>query len=124
MKILRIIFFTVIFLSPLVSLAHPGRTDTSGCHTCKTNCAKWSLSTGEYHCHGSKSTLSSTKTVSTPIVTTSDQKVRNIIATQESLYRTSPHGFREKLIEKISSDLLLSREFVAGKVYILLPDIK
>lgn len=32
--------------------AHPGRTDSSGCHTCRTNCADWGLSTGDYHCHG------------------------------------------------------------------------
>lgn len=31
---------------------HSGRTDSSGCHTCRTNCAKWGLSNGQYHCHG------------------------------------------------------------------------
>jgi len=41
---------------PLVSFAHPGRTDSSGCHTCKTNCPNWGLSYGEYHCHNSKGT--------------------------------------------------------------------
>lgn len=45
---------TVIFwLSPVV-LAHPGNTDTSGCHTCRTNCPSWGLSYGEYHCHRAK----------------------------------------------------------------------
>jgi len=39
---------------PLVSFAHPGRTDSSGCHTCKTNCPNWGLLYGEYHCHNSK----------------------------------------------------------------------
>lgn len=39
---------------PLVSFAHPGRTDSSGCHTCKTNCPNWGLSSGEYHCHNAK----------------------------------------------------------------------
>jgi len=37
-----------------ISLAHPGRTDSSGCHTCRTNCSSWGLSTGEYHCHRAK----------------------------------------------------------------------
>lgn len=41
-------------LFPSVIFAHPGRTDSSGCHTCRTNCAKWGLSTGEYHCHQAK----------------------------------------------------------------------
>lgn len=37
---------------PTACEAHPGGKDSNGCHTCKTNCAKWGLSTGEYHCHG------------------------------------------------------------------------
>lgn len=39
---------------PAISFAHPGRTDSSGCHTCKTNCSNWGLSSGEYHCHNAK----------------------------------------------------------------------
>lgn len=42
-----------VFL-PVVVFAHPGRTDSYGCHTCRTNCAKWGLGTGEYHCHQAK----------------------------------------------------------------------
>jgi hypothetical protein len=42
------------FFVPAIVLAHPGNTDSVGCHTCKTNCAKWGLSYGEYHCHRSK----------------------------------------------------------------------
>ncbi len=45
---------SVLFLLPVSALAHPGRTDASGCHTCRTNCSKWGLSSGEYHCHRSK----------------------------------------------------------------------
>ncbi len=36
------------------TFAHPGRTDSYGCHICRTNCHKWGLSYGEYHCHRSK----------------------------------------------------------------------
>jgi hypothetical protein len=32
--------------------AHPGRTDSSGGHTCRTNCESWGLGKGEYHYHG------------------------------------------------------------------------
>jgi competence protein ComEC len=39
--------------------AHPGQTDANGGHTCRTNCAKWGLSDGEYHYHGGKSSSSS-----------------------------------------------------------------
>lgn len=55
-----------LFLSLLVAFlflnnpvyAHPGRTDSSGCHTCRTNCPSWGLSYGEYHCHNGGSAAS------------------------------------------------------------------
>lgn len=31
--------------------AHPGGTDRAGCHHCWTNCERWGLVYGEYHCH-------------------------------------------------------------------------
>ena len=45
-----------IFIPGSFVFAHPGNTDSSGCHTCRTNCPKWGLSTGEYHCHRAKTT--------------------------------------------------------------------
>ena len=50
------IFFTalVCLLIPLNTFAHPGRTDSKGCHKCNadnTNCASWGLNDYEYHCH-------------------------------------------------------------------------
>ncbi|MFC1596172.1 YHYH domain-containing protein [Candidatus Margulisiibacteriota bacterium] len=30
---------------------HPGNTNSSGCHYCRTNCSSWGLSYGQYHCH-------------------------------------------------------------------------
>lgn len=42
------------FILTTSALAHPGNTDSSGCHTCRTNCVSWGLSTGEYHCHNAK----------------------------------------------------------------------
>lgn len=45
--------FSAVFLFNTAS-AHPGRTDSSGCHTCRTNCSSWGLSSGEYHCHNAK----------------------------------------------------------------------
>jgi hypothetical protein len=44
----------IIFALPFLVSAHPGGTDASGCHTCRTNCPDWGLSTGEYHCHNTK----------------------------------------------------------------------
>lgn len=54
MKKTSLIILFIFIFAPLVVFAHPGRTDSSGCHTCRTNCAKWGLSTGEYHCHRAK----------------------------------------------------------------------
>lgn len=46
-----IVCFTIMLLTSSNVYAHPGRTDSNGCHTCRTNCEKWGLSYGEYHCH-------------------------------------------------------------------------
>ncbi|MFD1888051.1 copper amine oxidase N-terminal domain-containing protein [Paenibacillus wenxiniae] len=54
-----------------VASAHPGRTDSDGGHYCRTNCAKWGLSNGEYHYHNggsSSSSSSSSSASSTPYV--------------------------------------------------------
>lgn len=40
-----------LLMSPSVS-AHPGKTASDGCHTCKTNCDKWGVPWNERHCHG------------------------------------------------------------------------
>lgn len=47
-----LITILMLFLSPRV-YAHPGNTDSLGCHTCSTNCTDWGLYYGEYHCHDS-----------------------------------------------------------------------
>jgi hypothetical protein len=41
--------------------AHPGRTDSQGCHVCSSNCAKHGLKDGERHCHGKKAGSSKKK---------------------------------------------------------------
>lgn len=72
---MSLLLFVSIFIFPTISLAHPGRTDASGGHTCRTNCEKWGLEYGEYHYHngggsssGSSSDTSTTKPES-PVVT-------------------------------------------------------
>ncbi|WP_414813092.1 stalk domain-containing protein [Paenibacillus alvei] len=47
-----------------ISIAHPGRTDSNGGHTCRTNCEKWGLEYGEYHYHNGGSKSSSKKSSS------------------------------------------------------------
>ncbi len=62
----KIIFlwFCVCLFAPMNTFAHPGRTDSNGCHVCKSNCENWGLSYGEYHCHntGSKNNNNNNKT--------------------------------------------------------------
>lgn len=41
----------ILFSVATSSFAHPGRTDSNGGHTCRTNCEKWGLEYGEYHYH-------------------------------------------------------------------------
>lgn len=43
---------TMLFVFSEDVQAHPGGTDGSGCHTCRTNCtARWGISYGFYHRH-------------------------------------------------------------------------
>ena len=62
--------------------AHPGRTDGSGCHTCRTNCEKWGLSYGEYHCHNGGGSSSGSQ-ATTPAYDAQDEQAR--IAEQQRL---------------------------------------
>lgn len=48
--LLIIVVIMIVCFTPNV-YAHPGRTDSNGCHTCRTNCERWGLSYGQYHCH-------------------------------------------------------------------------
>lgn len=66
-KILILLFFLFfILVRPINLLAHPGRTDSSGGHTCKTNCEDWGLNYGEYHYHNGGGSSSTTTTTPTP----------------------------------------------------------
>jgi competence protein ComEC len=51
MKKYLAIFILVLFLAPLITSAHPGRTNKAGMHRCKTNCEKWGEEYGKYHQH-------------------------------------------------------------------------
>jgi hypothetical protein len=57
--------------APVTVYAHPGRTDSSGGHTCRTNCASWGYGQGEYHSHGGgESGSTSQSTYTAPVVET------------------------------------------------------
>lgn len=61
----KIIFIVLIIILLLINCnvyAHPGKTDSNGCHTCRTNCEKWGLRYGQYHCHNGSGTSSNNRT--------------------------------------------------------------
>lgn len=80
-KIKGLIIVMIVILSPLYVEAHPGRTDSNGCHTCRTNCAKWGLSYGQYPCHGrtdSSTSSSNTNKTTTTKVSDSNKNIKSI----------------------------------------------
>src|SRR4051812_15851277 len=65
----------LFLLLPSTASAHPGRTDSNGGHTCRTNCEQWGLEYGEYHYHnggGSSSGGSSSSSDSSSSGSTSE----------------------------------------------------
>ena len=88
-KIKGLIMIMIVALSPLYVEAHPGRTDSNGCHTCRTNCAKWGLRYGQYHCHGktNSSTNSNISETTTTKVLDSNKNIKSIC-----LYRMCYNG--------------------------------
>lgn len=146
MKRTAILVSLIGILAPVVSFAHPGRTDSSGCHTCRTNCASWGLSTGEYHCHNAKALpqpiepIKSTygengtgyttpapeykaKVVNTTNTVNTDQKIKDRIAQEKAAYYKNPHWFRENLISRLEKEFGKS-SLIGNYIYTLLPDVK
>jgi hypothetical protein len=50
-KRILLLSFIFLFFFNQYALAHPGNTDSSGGHTCRTNCGYWGYNYGEYHYH-------------------------------------------------------------------------
>lgn len=75
---------------PSTSLAHPGNTDSYGCHTCRTNCESWGLSYGEYHCHNSK--ISNTTPAYQPWSCTIDGQVFYSSSSAQTKWRSMVHS--------------------------------
>lgn len=49
--ILNIFLINIILLISIKSYSHPGRTDSNGCHVCRTNCDYWGVAWNAIHCH-------------------------------------------------------------------------
>lgn len=73
-KIKRLIMIMIVALLPLYVETHPGRIDSIGYHTCRTNCTKWRLRYGQYHCHGKTNT---SETITTKVLD-SNKNIKSI----------------------------------------------
>jgi len=65
----------VSLLVPSVSFAHPGRTDSNGCHT--------NRKTGDYHCHQPKTTTARNEANSSARLTAKNDYNCSDFSTQE-----------------------------------------
>ncbi len=86
------------------TFAHPGNTDSSGCHTCRTNCTeKWGIPYGYYYRHNpvrpcSESTPSPTPSTPAPTPQPTSPSESPTTPAPEPKYETKT----EKVTEEIS----------------------
>jgi micrococcal nuclease len=83
MKSTVLIICLFLLFSTIQVEAHPGRTDASGGHTCRTNCDKWGYNTGEYHYHSGGGDSSSGGSYTAPVQETVQEVV--VLPTNTSL---------------------------------------
>lgn len=69
---------TVAAVVPSTAVAHPGNTDATGGHTCRTNCEQYGLAYGQYHHHGGGGGSTSGSSNGTSVVTQADCDNRRI----------------------------------------------
>lgn len=83
-KVVEYLLILVItfFMIPIFISAHPGKLDKNGCHTCRTNCAQYGLTDGQYHCHNgnnsssnNSSSLNNNYNATTKVTTTTKKQV-------------------------------------------------
>ena len=103
----KIILILITFI-PTIVFAHPGKTDANGCHYCRTNCAKWGLYNGQYHCHnsgtsGSSSSNNTTKrTTATKKTTTTRTTTTSTSTTTTQIIKNNDTTIKEIIIDDIS----------------------
>ncbi len=83
---IKYVLFLLVFI-PVDVFAHPGRTDSSGCHTCRTNCPSYGLSYGQYHCHGGSSNNKN------------NNKVNSSNKNEEDINKSSDTSIKELIID-------------------------
>lgn len=102
-----------------ISIAHPGRTDSNGGHTCRTNCEKWGLEYGEYHYHngGSKSSSKksssskSSKSSNSSKSSSSSKSTTNNKNNSKPGNTTNKHAKENKpVVTEVAADITLNNE--------------
>ena len=107
----KIILILITFI-PTIVFAHPGKTDANGCHYCRTNCAKWGLYNGHYHCHnsatrGSTSSNNTTKrTTTTKKTTTTRTTTTSTSTTTTQIIKNNDTTIKEIIIDDISFQII------------------
>lgn len=84
----KIILILITFI-PTIVFAHPGKTDANGCHYCRTNCAKWGLYNGQYHCHNGGTGESSSSNNTTKKTTKKTTTYKSSTTTRTTTTSTS-----------------------------------
>lgn len=153
---MRTLFATTLGLALILGAAdsasaHPGRTDASGCHTCRTDCPSWGLSHGEYHCHNAKASPQPEEPIkshygeggtgytepapeykvpvqqpySADIIQSVpvEDLIKSVVLAEKISYYQNSHGFREKLVKKLVQKYG-QNYWIGFYIYTLLPDIR
>jgi len=119
MKYKKIVFLCLIFLlNPNVVLAHPGRTDSNGCHTCRTNCAYWGLKNGEYHCHNGGTTNNSSPQNNDTIISipkSNDTSLKEVKINNDEITITDNMSYKTK--KSLVSIQVITTDEKASAIY-------
>lgn len=95
----------LLLLLPFTASAHPGRTDSNGGHTCRTNCEKWGLEYGEYHYHNGGSTSNSSSNISKPVPSTPEPKIDEEQVKAENYYTVATNLYNSKNYKEAIGEL-------------------
>ncbi|MFB7157592.1 YHYH domain-containing protein [Lysinibacillus sp. NPDC056232] len=103
---ISVLVCSFLLLLPFTASAHPGRTDSNGGHTCRTNCEKWGLEYGEYHYHnGGSSTSNGSSDTSKPVPSTPEPKIDEDQVKAENYYTMATNLYNSKGYKEAISEL-------------------
>mgnify|MGYP004514426059 FL=1 len=113
-KDLFVITILCVILCPYNTFAHPGRTDSNGCHYCRTNCASWGLNQDEYHCHSGNTYTNSLGQVfnadgsmvnSSSKVESNNQSTTNTPTIKKTVAKSSDNSIKSIIVDNNQIDV-------------------